>query len=200
MSFNESKDLKRIKGDCSVPIESPVQLHHYSILECSEPSRIKQVGSAFVGFEPLSILTHIFTNLQRHTQHSDTYLHKFWRDIREQRCDFEFFKLNLLFQLQNDIQLQRSLASAAPMFDSSVLSPCLIGMVGIPLQSGNFDNVAVVVLSLKIVVVLYPKIKKHALKAAIMAMLGGEVMPRILMQVTRFCINSNDKQLKKLCT
>lgn len=41
--------------------------------------------------------------------------------------------------------------------------------------------------------------KKLALKAAIMAMLGGEAMPRILMQVIRFCINSNDKQLKKLC-
>lgn len=32
-----------------------------------------------------------------------------------------------------------------------------------------------------------------------MAMLGGESMPRILMQVIRFCINSDDKQLKKLC-
>jgi coatomer subunit beta len=32
-----------------------------------------------------------------------------------------------------------------------------------------------------------------------MAMLGGEAMPRILMQVIRFCINSNNKQLKKLC-
>jgi coatomer subunit beta len=32
-----------------------------------------------------------------------------------------------------------------------------------------------------------------------MAMLGGEAMPRILMQVIRFCINSSDKQLKKLC-
>jgi coatomer subunit beta len=32
-----------------------------------------------------------------------------------------------------------------------------------------------------------------------MAMLGGEAMPRILMQVIRFCINSNDKPLKKLC-
>ena len=32
-----------------------------------------------------------------------------------------------------------------------------------------------------------------------MAILGGEAMPRILMQVIRFCINSNDKQLKKLC-
>lgn len=44
-----------------------------------------------------------------------------------------------------------------------------------------------------------PNVKKHALKAAIMAMLGGEAMPRILMQVIRFCINSQDKQLKKLC-
>jgi len=42
-------------------------------------------------------------------------------------------------------------------------------------------------------------VKKHALRAAIMAMLGGEAMPRILMQVIRFCINSEDKQLKKLC-
>mmetsp|Transcript_15984 Transcript_15984/g.37704 ORF Transcript_15984/g.37704 Transcript_15984/m.37704 type:complete len:975 (+) Transcript_15984:59-2983(+) len=42
-------------------------------------------------------------------------------------------------------------------------------------------------------------VKKHALRAAIMAMLGGEAMPRILMQVIRFCINSDDKQLKKLC-
>ena len=32
-----------------------------------------------------------------------------------------------------------------------------------------------------------------------MAMLGGEAMPRILMQVIRFCINSQNKQLKKLC-
>jgi len=31
-----------------------------------------------------------------------------------------------------------------------------------------------------------------------MAMLGGEALPRILMQVIRFCINSDDKQLKKL--
>jgi coatomer subunit beta len=44
-----------------------------------------------------------------------------------------------------------------------------------------------------------PKVKRHALKAAIMAMLGGEAMPRILMQVIRFCINSDDKPLKKLC-
>lgn len=42
------------------------------------------------------------------------------------------------------------------------------------------------------------EVKKHALKAAIMAMLGGEAMPRILMQVIRFCINSDDKHLKKL--
>jgi len=42
-------------------------------------------------------------------------------------------------------------------------------------------------------------VKKHALRAAIMAMLGGENLPRILMQVIRFCINSDDKQLKKLC-
>mmetsp|Transcript_31623 Transcript_31623/g.46664 ORF Transcript_31623/g.46664 Transcript_31623/m.46664 type:complete len:973 (-) Transcript_31623:59-2977(-) len=42
-------------------------------------------------------------------------------------------------------------------------------------------------------------VKKMALKAAILAMLGGEPMPRILMQVIRFCINSDDKQLKKLC-
>jgi coatomer subunit beta len=41
-------------------------------------------------------------------------------------------------------------------------------------------------------------VKKHALKAAIIAMLGGETMPRILMQVIRFCINSDDKPLKKL--
>mmetsp|Transcript_13203 Transcript_13203/g.19699 ORF Transcript_13203/g.19699 Transcript_13203/m.19699 type:complete len:975 (-) Transcript_13203:412-3336(-) len=44
-----------------------------------------------------------------------------------------------------------------------------------------------------------PKVKRHALKAAIMAMLGGEAMPKILMQVIRFCINSNDKPLKKMC-
>ena len=43
------------------------------------------------------------------------------------------------------------------------------------------------------------QVKRHALKAAIMAMLGGEAMPRILMQVIRFCINSDDKPLKKLC-
>ena len=45
----------------------------------------------------------------------------------------------------------------------------------------------------------HTQVKKTALKAAIMAMLGGEAMPRVLMQVIRFCINSDDKQLKKLC-
>jgi len=44
-----------------------------------------------------------------------------------------------------------------------------------------------------------PQVKRHAVKAAIMAMLGGEPMPSILMQVIRFCINSQDKPLKKLC-
>lgn len=44
-----------------------------------------------------------------------------------------------------------------------------------------------------------PQVKRHALKAAIMAMLGGEPMPSILMQVMKFCINSPDKPLKKLC-
>lgn len=46
---------------------------------------------------------------------------------------------------------------------------------------------------------LFIQVKRHALKAAIMAMLGGEAMPSILMQVIRFCINSQDKPLKKLC-
>ena len=40
------------------------------------------------------------------------------------------------------------------------------------------------------------KIKRQALKAAIMAMLGGEAMPRALMQVIRFCINSQDHQVR----
>jgi len=44
-----------------------------------------------------------------------------------------------------------------------------------------------------------PKVKCHALKAAIMAMLSGEAMPSIVMQVIRFCINSQDKPLKKIC-
>jgi len=42
------------------------------------------------------------------------------------------------------------------------------------------------------------KVKRHALKAAIMAMLGGESMPRVLMQVIRYCITTQDKPLKKL--
>ena len=41
--------------------------------------------------------------------------------------------------------------------------------------------------------------KRYALKAAVMAMLEGEAMPRVLMQVIRFCMNTDDKQLKKLC-
>eukprot|EP00559_Dactyliosolen_fragilissimus_P005082 CAMPEP_0184856026 /NCGR_PEP_ID=MMETSP0580-20130426/1184_1 /TAXON_ID=1118495 /ORGANISM="Dactyliosolen fragilissimus" /LENGTH=972 /DNA_ID=CAMNT_0027350789 /DNA_START=16 /DNA_END=2934 /DNA_ORIENTATION=+ len=44
-----------------------------------------------------------------------------------------------------------------------------------------------------------PQVKRHALKAAIMAMLGGEALPKILMQVIRYCINTQDKPLKKLC-
>lgn len=44
-----------------------------------------------------------------------------------------------------------------------------------------------------------PRVQRLALKGAIMAMLGGEAMPRILMQVIRFCINTKDKPLKKLC-
>lgn len=44
-----------------------------------------------------------------------------------------------------------------------------------------------------------PQVKRHALRAAIMVMLGGESMPGILMQVIRYCINSQDKSLKKLC-
>merc|ERR1719215_676851 len=42
------------------------------------------------------------------------------------------------------------------------------------------------------------KVKCFALKAAIMAMLSGESMPKVLMQVIRFCINTDDHQLKKL--
>ncbi len=42
------------------------------------------------------------------------------------------------------------------------------------------------------------QVKRLALKAAIMAMLSGERMPKVLMQVIRFCINTNDHQLKKL--
>eukprot|EP00588_Corethron_pennatum_P010419 CAMPEP_0194266752 /NCGR_PEP_ID=MMETSP0169-20130528/1552_1 /TAXON_ID=218684 /ORGANISM="Corethron pennatum, Strain L29A3" /LENGTH=950 /DNA_ID=CAMNT_0039007509 /DNA_START=102 /DNA_END=2954 /DNA_ORIENTATION=- len=42
------------------------------------------------------------------------------------------------------------------------------------------------------------KIKIRALKAAVLSMLSGETLPRVLMQVIRFCINTDDKQLKKL--
>ena len=42
-----------------------------------------------------------------------------------------------------------------------------------------------------------PRVQRLALKGAIMAMLGGEAMPRILMQVIRFCINTKDKQLQR---
>jgi coatomer subunit beta len=41
-------------------------------------------------------------------------------------------------------------------------------------------------------------VKRGALKAAIMSMLGGESLPRVLMQVIRYCINTQDHQLKKL--
>ena len=43
-----------------------------------------------------------------------------------------------------------------------------------------------------------PQVKIQALKAAIMSMLGGEALPKVLMQVIRFCINTDDHQLKKL--
>ena len=43
-----------------------------------------------------------------------------------------------------------------------------------------------------------PAVKRAALKSAIMAMLGGEALPKVLMQVIRFCINTEDHQLKKL--
>jgi coatomer subunit beta len=43
-----------------------------------------------------------------------------------------------------------------------------------------------------------PAVKRAALKSAIMAMLGGEALPKVLMQVIRFCINTDDHQLKKL--
>ena len=65
--------------------------------------------------------------------------------------------------------------------------------------SCNIDNVSNVPHSLPPSPTITTQVKRHALKAAIMAMLGGEAMPRILMQVIRFCINSDDKPLKKLC-
>jgi coatomer subunit beta len=42
------------------------------------------------------------------------------------------------------------------------------------------------------------KIKVKALKSAILMMLGGEPMPRILMTVIRFCINTEHHEFKKL--
>lgn len=41
-------------------------------------------------------------------------------------------------------------------------------------------------------------LKIKALKNAIMALLSGEIMPRVLMTVIRFCITQDDHQLKKL--
>ncbi|GMI52665.1 hypothetical protein TeGR_g14119, partial [Tetraparma gracilis] len=37
-----------------------------------------------------------------------------------------------------------------------------------------------------------------ALKSCIMAMLAGEAMPKVVMQVIRYCINTDDHQLKKV--
>jgi coatomer subunit beta len=42
------------------------------------------------------------------------------------------------------------------------------------------------------------RIKVRALKSAILMMLGGEPMPRILMTVIRFCINTEHHEFKKL--
>lgn len=42
------------------------------------------------------------------------------------------------------------------------------------------------------------KVKVKALKSAILMMLGGEPMPRILMTVIRFCINTEHHEFKKL--
>lgn len=42
------------------------------------------------------------------------------------------------------------------------------------------------------------QIKVKALKSAILMMLGGEPMPRILMTVIRFCINTEHHEFKKL--
>ena len=41
-------------------------------------------------------------------------------------------------------------------------------------------------------------LKIRGLKNAVLALMGGESMPRILMTVIRFCINCDDKQVKKL--
>jgi coatomer subunit beta len=42
------------------------------------------------------------------------------------------------------------------------------------------------------------KVKVKALKSAILMMLGGEPMPKILMTVIRFCINTEHHEFKKL--
>mmetsp|Transcript_7656 Transcript_7656/g.21490 ORF Transcript_7656/g.21490 Transcript_7656/m.21490 type:complete len:96 (+) Transcript_7656:495-782(+) len=42
------------------------------------------------------------------------------------------------------------------------------------------------------------KMKVKALKSAILMMLGGEPIPRILMTVIRFCINTEHHEFKKL--
>jgi coatomer subunit beta len=44
------------------------------------------------------------------------------------------------------------------------------------------------------------RVKVKALKSAILLMLGGEPMPRILMTVIRFCINTEHHEFKKLLT
>ena len=41
-------------------------------------------------------------------------------------------------------------------------------------------------------------VKRQALKSAIMSLLSGEALPRVLMQVIRYCINTQEHQLKKL--
>jgi len=42
------------------------------------------------------------------------------------------------------------------------------------------------------------KVKLKALKSAVFMMLSGEPMPRMLMTVIRFCINTENHELKKL--
>mmetsp|Transcript_2992 Transcript_2992/g.8748 ORF Transcript_2992/g.8748 Transcript_2992/m.8748 type:complete len:129 (+) Transcript_2992:164-550(+) len=42
------------------------------------------------------------------------------------------------------------------------------------------------------------KIKVKALKSAVLMMLAGEPMPKILMTVIRFCINTDSHELKKI--
>lgn len=43
-----------------------------------------------------------------------------------------------------------------------------------------------------------PQVKFNSLKSAIYTMLSGEPMPKMLMTVIRFCINTEDHELKKL--